>query len=210
MSGNAVSNAFVGSNPTDRTIYKTMIIDKDSFASGQIGSKIWLAETFEAVIKKAGNPKLRILCLGGWYGITNFILRCRNNLNIEKYRSLDIDTTVEEVADTVNNLWVWNEWEFKAITGDANSFQYSLDDFNVVINTSVEHMETSQWFDNIPKGCYVILQSNNMDHEDHFHNHQSVQEMVDEYPLNQVLFADEMEFKYPDWGFKRFMVIGKK
>lgn len=191
-------------------IGKIMNIDKDSFASGQIGSKIWLAENLEKVVTQQGNMPLRILCLGGWYGTINFILQCRNNLNIEKYRSIDIDDRVEEIADTINNLWVWKEWRFKAVTADANSFQYSIDDFNVVINTSVEHMESNQWFNNIPKGCYVVLQSNNMDHEDHFHNHQSLAEMVDEYPMDQVLYADEMEFKYPEWEFKRFMIIGKK
>ena len=187
-----------------------MEIDKDSFSSGQIGSKIWLAESLEKIIKEEGNPSLKILCLGGWYGLINFILRSRNNLNIDVFRSIDIDESVEEVADIINNLWVWKEWQFKALTADANSFQYSANDFNIVINTSVEHMESLQWFDNIPKGCYVVLQSNNMEHEDHFHNHQTLTEMIDEFPLDQVLFANELEFKYPSWGFKRFMIIGKK
>jgi hypothetical protein len=187
-----------------------MNIDKDSFASGQIKSKLWLAKELESVLIPLGNPKLKILCLGGWYGVTNFILRTRDNLNIELYRSIDIDPSVETVADSINNLWEWQNWQFKAITDDANKFQYSLDDFNLVINTSVEHIDSKQWFDNIPTGCYVVLQSNNMTHEDHSHNHETLADMVDEFPLSQLLYKGELLFEYPDWQFKRFMLIGQK
>lgn len=187
-----------------------MNIDKDSFATSQIGSKIWLAEQLEAVVLNHGSPTLKILCLGGWYGITNFILQCRKNINIKSYRSLDVDSSVEKIADTINKYWEWKGNQFKAITADANSFQYSDKEFNTIINTSVEHMGSTQWFDNIPKGCYVVLQSNDMKHEDHFHNHQSLQDLVDEYPLDVVLYKGELKFKYPDWEFTRFMIIGKK
>ena len=187
-----------------------MEIDKDSFSSGQIASKIWLAEKLETVLEKQGNSRLRILCLGGWYGMTNFILQCRQKLLIDKFLSIDIDPNVEAIADTINNLWVWQEWQFKAATADANHFQYSLDDYNIVINTSVEHMQSDQWFSNIPKGCYVVLQSNNMQHADHFNQHESLNSLIDSYPLSLFLCADELEFKYPTWAFKRFMVIGKK
>jgi hypothetical protein len=187
-----------------------MNIDKDSFSSGQIKSKLWLAKELETVMLSSGNPKLKILCLGGWYGVTNFILRSRDNLNIELYRSIDIDPAVEKVADSINNLWEWQDWQFKALTEDANNFQYSLDDFNLVINTSVEHIDSKQWFRNVPVGCYVVLQSNNMDHEDHSHNHETLEDMVDEFPLSQLLYKGELLFEYPDWQFKRFMLIGKK
>jgi hypothetical protein len=187
-----------------------MNIDKDSFSSGQIGSKLWLARELENVILKLGNPSLKILCLGGWYGITNFILCSRERLNIESYRSLDIDPNVEVNADNINNFWEWQNWKFKAITDDANTYQYWPDDFNTVINTSVEHIETHQWYDNIPDGYFVVLQSNDMIHDDHSHNHQTLEEMVNDFPMSQLLYKGELLFEYPDWQFKRFMLIGKK
>ena len=187
-----------------------MIIDKDAFSSGQIASKIWLAEELEKIIKDESVPNLNILCLGGWYGITNLILQIRGNLKISKFRSLDIDPSVVITADMINNLWEWQDWRFKSITADANDFHYSLEDFNLVINTSEEHIDSVKWFENIPAGCYVVLQSNNMDHEDHSNNHQSLEDMVDEFHLSLLLYKGELLFKYPDWQFKRFMLIGKK
>jgi len=187
-----------------------MLIDKDAFSSGQIGSKLWLAKELETVIKTEGNPTLNILCLGGWYSVTNFILQTRGNLKIEKFRSIDIDPSVETIADMINNLWEWQDWRFKSITADANDFYYSLEDFNLVINTSVEHIDSLRWFENIPKGCYVVLQSNNMEHEDHSNNHKSLDDMVDEFHLNQLLYKGELLFTYPNWQFTRFMLIGKK
>jgi len=187
-----------------------MIVDKDAFSSGQIASKIWLAKELEKIIEREGNPALDILCLGGWYGITNFILQTRGNLTINKFRSIDIDPAVETVADTINNLWEWESWRFKAVTGDANQFQYCIDDFNLVINTSVEHIDSTAWFENIPKGSFIVLQSNDMKHEDHSHNHESLDDMVDDFPIDQLLYKGELEFNYPEWGFKRFMIIGIK
>jgi len=188
-----------------------MIIDKDAFSSGQILSKIWLAEELEFVIKKLKfQPPLRILILGGWYGLTNFILQIRSNLNIEKIRSIDLDQDSCENADLINNLWVWQEWKFKSLVDDANYFEYSKEDFNLIINTSVEHIDSKKWFDKIPNDTLVVLQSNNMDHEDHCRNHLSCEDLLLDFPLNKVYFSGEKLFEYPSWSFKRFMIIGKK
>jgi len=187
-----------------------MNINKDAFASGQVGSKLWLAREFENIILNFGNPNLKILCMGGWYGVTNFILSSRERLEIEVFRSIDLDSEVEIVADSINNFWEWQSWKFKAITADVNTYQYSPDEYNTVINTSVEHIRSRQWYNNIPDDYFVVLQSNNMTHEDHFHNHQSLEDMVDEFPMNQLLYKGELLFEYPDWQFKRFMLIGKK
>lgn len=188
-----------------------MNLHHDAFSSGQVLSKIWLAEELEkAVTTVSNNQPLKILCLGGWYGILNFILQTRNNLNIELYRSIDIDNETETLADTVNNSWVWQEWQFKALIADANTFVYTANDYNTVINTSVEHIPSKQWFDNIPLGTLVVLQSNNMVHDDHCHNHTSVRQLSSEFMLTTVLFAGEKSFVYPDWSFTRFMIIGIK
>jgi len=65
-------------------------------------------------------------------------------LNIALFRSIDIDPEVEKIANTINNLWERQDWKFKALTEDANDFQYSPDDFNLIINTSIEHMDSKQ------------------------------------------------------------------
>jgi len=188
-----------------------MQIDKDAFASGQILSKLWLAETLEKVVEYGNfEQELKILNIGGWYGILHFILKSRNKLKIRSYRSLDIDTSSCEIADSINETWVWQNWKFKSINEDANIFKYSSEEFNIVINTSVEHIPSKIWFDNIPDKTLVVLQSNNMSHDDHVHNHDSLESFVKEFPLTEILYHGQKMFQYDNEHFIRFMLIGIK
>jgi hypothetical protein len=188
-----------------------MHFDKEAFSSGQVLSKLWMAETLEKVVQThlLAQPR-KILCLAGWYGITNFILRTRNQIEIEIFRSIDIDPSVESVADNINKAWEWQNWQFKGITADANDYYYGLDQFDTVINTSVEHLESRKWFDNIPCGCLVVLQSNNMPHQDHNHTHTDLNKFIEDFVFSKTLFSGEKLFVYPEWQFKRFMIIGIK
>jgi len=188
-----------------------MQLDKDAFSSGQILSKIWLAEELEKAVIGFDQPlPLRILALGGWYGLINFILRSRNNLPIEIFRNVDVDCESCKIADSINESWVWREWEFKSLNYDANLYSYDDNEYNVVINTSTEHMFSKDWFLNIPRGMLTVLQSNNMPHSDHHNTHQDLGSFIEDFNLSKILFSDEKLFKYPDWEFKRFMVIGIK
>jgi len=188
-----------------------LTLNKNAFSSSQVLSKIWMAENLEsAVIDNCSITPRKVLCLGGWYGLTNFILRTRDNINIGKFRSVDIDQEACDNADLVNKAWEYQEWQFKSICEDVNKFTYSLDEYDTVINTSSEHMENTQWFDNIPIGALVVIQSNNMPHEEHCHNHNSVDELAKEYPLKTTFYSGTKNFTYPDWSFDRYMIIGIK
>ena len=188
-----------------------MNIDTDAFSTSQVLSKIWLAEKLEQVIEYQDVLEpLNILILGGWYGVLNFILRSRARLKIQSVRSLDIDNIACETADLINKAWVWQNWQFKSICGDANNFQYTKKEFNLVINTSVEHIESKEWFDNIPSKTLVVLQSNNMNHNDHCYNHDSLESFMKDFKLSDVYYSGEKLFEYPSWNFTRYMIIGIK
>lgn len=180
-----------------------MIIDTDAFSSGQIGSKIWLCEELESLNWHSGLTHI----YGGWYGITAFLLLSRGKFKVDKIRSLDIDPHCQEVADMVNENWVWQEWRFKAFTQDCNNHKGQYGD--LIINTSTEHFETMDWFNNIPKGTRVVLQGNNMPHDDHIVHTTNLEEFKKQYPLDYIDYSGEKEFVYPDWKFTRFMLIGK-
>jgi hypothetical protein len=188
-----------------------MHIDQDAFASGQILSKLWLAETLEDVVKYQNlTDPLRILILGGWYGQLHLIFRIRKRLKIESTVSVDIDPRVQKTAELLNETWVWLSRKFSAVTADANRFSYNPEDFNIVINTSVEHMQSREWFENIPPNTLVVLQSNDMAHDDHHNNHQSLQDFLDEYKMSEYYYDGVKAFTYPDQMFKRYMIIGRK
>jgi hypothetical protein len=127
---------------------------------------------------------------------------------VENYlKGFDIDPECESIADMINNNYVFKEWKFKAHTADCNTF---ISDADLIINTSSEHFETMDWFDNIKLGTRVIIQGNDMDHDDHVVHSDSLEKFIKQYPLSEIDYQGELEFVYPDWSFNRYMLIGKK
>jgi hypothetical protein len=179
-----------------------MNVNKDAFSSGQIGSKIWLCEELE----KTNWDVNYVYLYGGWHGLTAFLLLSRGKFKMQKIRSIDIDPTCEAVADMINENWVWQDWKFKAITGDCNTFTTEFR--GLIINTSTEHFESMDWFNKLSKGTKVVLQGNNMRHDEDTVIINSLEEFKNRYPLGEYLYAGEKQFVYPDWQFTRYMTIG--
>jgi hypothetical protein len=181
-----------------------MEIDKDAFSSGQITSKLWLCEELEST----GWNSLETWIYGGWYGLTAFLLLSRGTFIVDKIRSYDIDLSCEPIADMINENWVWQDWKFKAFSEDCNqTIPLACD---LIINTATEHFDNMAWWNNIPVGKRIVLQGNNMRHEQHVDVTNTLEDFYKKFPLGEVVFQGEKEFVYPDWSFKRFMLIGKK
>ena len=184
----------------------------DAFSSSQIQSKQWLAETLEFVVDEhmpTEREGYRIWILAGWYAVTNFILQTRKKIKILEVRSFDIDPSCEEIADKINNLWVWQAWKFKAHTADINELEYKPKP-QIVINSSLEHMLDNKWFDNIPKGTLVCLQASDMHHDDHHVNIRDIRDLMVKYPLDEICYDGVKRFQYDDFAFNRYMIIGFK
>lgn len=181
-----------------------MIVNKDAFSSGQVGSKIWLCEELERLDWQSNMTYI----YGGWYGITAFLLLSRGKFQVNKIRSLDLDPACESIADMINENWVWQDWKFKAFTQDCNNYQGQYGD--LIINTSTEHFDSAEWFDRIPQGTRVILQGNNMPHDDHIIHSDTLDNFINQYPLSNIVYKGQKEFVYPNWKFTRYMVIGIK
>jgi hypothetical protein len=179
------------------------MFNNDAFSNGQVDSKLWLCRELE----KLNWSSTLTHIYGGWYGVLSFLLLSRD-FPVEKIRSFDIDPTCEPIADMINNNWVIKEWQFKAMTMDCNSDTPGIPD--LVINTSSEHFGSNQWFDNIAPGTRVVLQGNNMVHDDHFGNANSLIEFEEKYKLEEVVYSGTMDFNYPEWSFTRYMIIGIK
>lgn len=182
---------------------KLIPVNKDAFSSGQVGSKLWLCKQLENTDLYSKETAI----YGGWYGVTAFLLLSRGKFNVEKIRSYDIDPACESVADMINENWVWQDWRFKAFTENCNTIQTGAD---LVINTSTEHFDSRDWWENIPAGTAVALQGNNMQHDDHSSNANSLSEFCNQFPLAQEIYRGELGFTYPDWSFTRYMIIGIK
>ena len=187
-------------------------VNQDAWSSGQIGSKIWMRERLIEIMR--GNEYewwnlQKIAILGGWYGMSAFLLLSDPVMPvfIDHIRSYDIDPTCEPIADMINENWVFDSWKFKAMTGDVDEIDFS--DFDIIINTSTEHMSSNKWFDNLNNEQLIVIQSNNMPHDDHIHTLNTLEEFEKEFPLNS-LYSGQLDFHYETWEFSRWMNIGTK
>lgn len=192
--------------------------DKDAFSRGQVKSKKWLVDELEKLDVDLGTV---FLC-AGWYATLAAMLfesRCK----IKKIRSFDIDENCLAIADIVNKKYIQEDWKFKASILDIHKITYPLtyttaradkstvdliDDPDTIINTSCEHIENfKEWYDNIPAGKLVILQTNDyFEVDDHINCSKSLKHFGRDTPMQTVLYEGELEL--PD--YTRFMRIGYK
>ena len=190
--------------------HDTFEVAIDAFSNGQIDSKIWLCESLEKLI----TSEQTVWIYGGWCGVLSFLLLSRNILPIKTIRSFDVDEKCEYISDRLLENWKFKNWKFKSITADCNKLDTSSRQYgdppSLIINTSSEHFESKEWFDNIPFGTLVAIQSNDMVNDDHFSNVNSVNELRELYPLSEIKMSGSKEFTYSTWKFTRYMIIGIK
>tara|TARA_R110000851_G_scaffold4088_4_gene16680 strand:- start:868 stop:1521 length:654 start_codon:yes stop_codon:yes gene_type:complete len=193
----------------------------DLFSKGQMDSKRWLVD----MLVELDLPLGVVFICAGWYGsLATFLFE--SDLKINKIRSFDIDPLCADIADTFNRSWVMNQWEFKAITADIMDIDYQhhtwqiwsnannrmcrpiTDSPDTVINTSCEHIENfAEWYDKIPKGTLVVLQSNNFQEvNEHVNCSIDAESFSISAPMENCLFLGELELE----KYTRFMKIGTK
>ena len=77
---------------------------------------------------------------------------------------------------------------------------------NLIINTSCEHMN-QDWYNNLPQGMLVCLQTNDFfDQEQHINCVTGIEQAKEKYPMSEILYEGEIE----TWKYNRYMLIGEK
>lgn len=188
-------DAIRDSKDRDRTL--------ESFWKGQIRSKVWLIKILEKKIKK---ENLHIVIHGGWNGVLASLL-FNSKLSIEKITSIDIDPLCRDIAYTINKRQEI-EGRFRAVRKDMTIYQYDILP-DIVINTSTEHVTDEQlkiWFNNIPNGSCVVVQSNNFfSLDEHINCVKKPSELSSKFNLQN---TEEYTLKLPQYN--RYMTIGIK
>ncbi len=193
----------------------------DCFSRGQLRSKLWLVHE----LKKCNADLGTVFLCAGWYA-TLAVMLFQSNIKLLNVRSFDIDDTCVDIAETFNKPWFVDQWRFKSITQDIMDVDYDehtwqywsnannrmskpiTDTPNTIINTSCEHIENfAEWYDKIPDGKLVVLQSNNFfEVEEHVNCVNSIEEFAVKAPMQNILYSGELFL--PD--YTRFMLIGYK
>lgn len=172
----------------------------------QLDGKTWLVDQ---LIQYLPDKVFNVAILGSWYGSISILLREKlgNEVHIQ---NVDSDK--------------WSAWYGKMLCKDLigkhtyfltrDAAEYMLDEkgphnFDIIINTSCEHMEQED-IDLIiamkKPQTLVCFQSNNYDSvQSHINTKESLNKFVESLNLSHVLFTDEKEF--PEYN--RYMVIGK-
>tara|TARA_B100000959_G_scaffold114569_1_gene120780 strand:- start:6157 stop:7731 length:1575 start_codon:yes stop_codon:yes gene_type:complete len=188
----------------------------DAFTQGQLRSKLWLLKHLRDM-----NLGTVFIC-AGWYGTLARAMFENERIHFDKIRSFDIDPKCAEVADTINRFWVKDAWQYKSSTLDIHDLNYTnakykvkkadgtyeelIDKPNTIINTSCEHIENfTDWFNLIPAGKLVALQSNNyFEIQDHVNCVNSLDEFKQQTPLSNIIYEGELKLE----KYTRYMIIG--
>ena len=81
---------------------------------------------------------------------------------------------------------------------------------DLIINTSTEHFESLEWWDNIPFGKTVALQSCDLKLKDHVRPIHSERQFEEIFPAKKILYSGTKKFIYPDNSFNRYTLIVEK
>lgn len=195
----------------------------DAFSRGQLRSKLWLVDTIKELELDLGEM---IYVCAGWYGVLGALLFERFDVK-GSIRSFDIDDTCAFIAETLNRVYVQDDWKFKASTVDVRKLTFTGDAYEskkyngdvetitdiaatCVINTSCEHIENfEEFWSRIPSGTLVIMQNNDfVEHEDEtvVNTVNSQEEWETKLNVSELLYSGTLELE----KYNRYMVIGRK
>lgn len=185
------------------------IMDFTSFSHGQIQSKIWLCESLEPYIPINSN----IAILGSWYNILGLLLLSRNPNKYNHIVGIDEDPDAISIANKLcEGFMIQPNVKINNVCADVNG--YNLQGYQVVINCSVEHMNSTVWFNNLIANTVVCIQSSNVQQSDENFDikspNQSIENLVEKFPCRRFYHKKTKNFQYNDWGYSRYMTIGLK
>jgi hypothetical protein len=183
----------------------------ESFSHGLVTSKIWLCEQLEKALGDRESATINIL--GCWDNLLAFMLVVRKPTYYKELHGYDIDPKSIAVANKICDAWLFETTKIYNHVADANSIPF-VDNTHAFINCSVDQFISNEWFDNIPIGSLVCIQSSDMPIEnDKWEITQSVgslTELEEKYKMSKVLYKGDFYIDYGTWGYTRFMLIGIK
>jgi hypothetical protein len=176
---------------------------RDAISDGQLLSKNWLIEVMSSLIndgklEATKDKPLKIAILGGWIGTLALMINAWE-LPV-KITSVDLDERSNRIAEKLN-------YDFDFTTMTMNMYDLNYSDFDVIINTSSEHIpDIPKWRSQIPAGKIIMVQNNDFDDGD---GHVST--VKNSTTLRRILKLDEVLYEgtraFPQYS--RFMLIGR-
>lgn len=165
---------------------------RDAFRPNQMQGKAWLLDNIQNIDRNS-----KVLVVGSWLGFTSY---CLYKQGFNHITETDPDSRLELISRYINK----ENKALKHLNSDVNDLDVS--GYDLIINTSCEHISDNTWFDKISPGTTVVLQSTNLKCVDHVNTVDSLIQMKMKYPL-KLSYSDKLVFSP---SFTRFMLIGQK
>jgi len=173
-----------------------------SFTRDLIASKVWLLTELARIAPQVGT----IYVLGSWYGNLGVLLALDPVVQYKKLINVETNPKFLQASERIQDHMGLSNTEY--MLKDANDLNYQqLGDDGVVINTSLTDMPGRAWFDHIPRGTLVVMQSR--DHDPGRAAH-STQDIKDQFPLSEIVYEGQLELQDPETAYTRYMTIGIK
>ena len=186
----------------------------ESFYHGLVKSKIWLCEELETAIygKYLTKPTLHIL--GCWDNLLAFMLLTRKSEYYNVVNGYDINPEAITKADRICDMWKYESPKVYNYVQDVNDYDYSKHTNSIFINCSIDQMDSNNWYNSVPKGSVVCIQTTNMKDPDFpwfiKQTTDSLDELVDRFKMNNLLYSGVKNIQYESYGYNRYMIIGTK
>ena len=186
----------------------------ESFYHGLVKSKIWLCEELEIAIygKYLTKPTLHIL--GCWDNLLAFMLLTRKSDYYNVVYGYDINPDAINKADRICDMWKYDSPKVYNYVQDVNDYDYSKHTNSIFINCSIDQMDSNNWYNSVPKGSLVCIQTTNMKDPDFpwfiKQTTDSLDELVDRFKMSNLLYSGVKNIQYESYGYNRYMIIGTK
>ena len=173
-----------------------------SFTRDLTASKVWLLSQLEKIQQDFS----AVYILGSWYGNLALYMTLEGRIQADKIVLVEKDKKFLITSKKLLDLAGADNIEY--MLADSNKLDYrQLGEAGVVINTSLTDMPGRAWFLNIPDSTLVVMQGRDHDPNRSF---SSTQDIVDRFPLKEVLYHGRMQLRDPETEYTRYMVIGRK
>lgn len=178
----------------------------ECFWDTQLSAKSWLIEQLNTIDEIKNDSDHSIYIFGGWYGVLASMMLDMFNAPINGVWSIDLDSDCMVIG---SNLCVDERLHF--VTADMALYTYPWEHVpTVVINTSSEHVEQGvydTWYDKIPRGTIVVVQSNNYyECAEHTRCVNNLREFATVNHVVDPVYIGEL----PNSQYTRYMAIWKK
>lgn len=187
----------------------------ESFSHGLVASKIWLCEQLELALDNENikNPNVNILA--SWDSLLAFMLLTRRPKFYGVINAYDLDSESTNNANKICDHWLYEYPKVYNHTKDINNLNFTnTGNESIFINCSIDQIEGTEWYNNIPDERLVCLQCTDLPVNNNGwqvnQSYTDISEFTNTYRVRRLIYSDSILINYQHLQYRRYMMIGIK